>query len=48
VGVRYCAEMCSAFQTDCNVTEVGKCLEIAAGPAAKIQYRKRWFALDAL
>jgi hypothetical protein len=36
MGVRHYCEMRGAFQTHRNVTEFGKHLEVAAGPAAKI------------
>src|SRR5271155_838500 len=37
MGARHHGEMRGAFQTHRNVTEFGKHLEVAAGPAAKIQ-----------
>ena len=40
--------MRGAFQTDRDVTELGKHLEVAAGPAAEIQDRKGRLALDPL
>jgi len=36
MGARHHGEMRGAFQTYCDVTEFGKHLEVAAGPAAKI------------
>jgi hypothetical protein len=36
MGVRHYCEMRGAFQTHRDVTEFGKHLEVAAGPAAKI------------
>ena len=36
VGARHLDEMFGAFQTYCDVTEFGKHLEVAAGPAAEI------------
>ena len=41
-------ELRGAFQAYCDVTEFGKYLEVAAGPAAKIKYRIRRLTLDAL
>ena len=48
MGARHRGEMRGAFQTDRGVTELGKRFEVAAGPAAKVQYRKRRGTLDAL
>ena len=36
MGTRHRDEMCGAFQTYRDVTDVGEHLEVAAGPAAKI------------
>jgi hypothetical protein len=36
MGARHDGEMCGAFQTYRGMTEFGKHLEVAAGPAAKI------------
>src|SRR5687767_4484015 len=38
VGTRHMGEMRGAFQTDRDVTEFGKHLQIAPRPAAKIEY----------
>ena len=48
MGARHHGELRGAIQTYRDVTEFGKHLEVATGPAAKIQYRKRRFALDPL
>src|SRR5947208_3069263 len=48
VGARHCGEVRGAFQTDRNVTEFGKRLEVAPGPAAKIEYRERRLVIDVL
>src|SRR5271170_4655806 len=48
IGARHRDEMCGAFQTYRDVAELGKHLEVAAGSAAKIQYRVGRFNLDAL
>lgn len=37
-----------AFQSYCDVTELGKDLQVATRPAAKIKYKKGWFAFDVL
>ena len=41
VGTRHVGKMCSAFQTDRDVTEFGNHFEVSPGPAAKIKYVKR-------
>src|SRR6516165_11222893 len=48
MGARHHGEMWGAIQPYRDVTELGKHLEVAAGPAAKIQYRIRRLTLDAL
>ena len=48
MGARHHGKMCRAFQAYRNVTEFGKHLEVATGPATKIQYSKRRFTLDVL
>ena len=48
VGARHHGEMSGTLQTYSYVTEFRKHLEVATGPAAKIQYRKRRFTLDPL
>jgi hypothetical protein len=40
MSARHCGEIRGAFQTYRDVTEVGKHLEVASGPAAEIEYRK--------
>jgi hypothetical protein len=45
MGARHGREVRGAFQTCC---ELGKGLKVASGPTAKIDYRKRPFALDVL
>src|ERR1022692_2325053 len=48
VGARHHGEMFSTLQTYGYVTEFRKHLEVATGPAAKIQDRKRRLTLDPL
>ena len=48
VRARHYGELRGAFQTYRDVTEVGKHLEVASGPAAKIEYRKMRSVLDVL
>jgi urease beta subunit len=48
VGVRHYGEARGALQTDRNVTEFGKHLEVAPGPATKIEYRERRLVIDVL
>ena len=40
--------MCSAFQTDRDVTEFGNHFEVSPGPAAKIKYCETRLTLDVL
>ena len=46
VGARHRGEVRDAFQTYRDVTEFGKHLEVAPGPAAKIEYRETRVTLD--
>src|SRR5713101_2125956 len=46
VGARHRGEVCGALQTNRDMTAFGKCLEIAPGPAAEIEYREGRFALN--
>src|SRR6266849_5146605 len=48
MDARHHNEMRGAFQTDRDVAEIGKHLEVAAWPAAKIEYRKMRSTLDVL
>jgi hypothetical protein len=48
VGARHRGEVRDAFQTYRDVTEFGKHLEVAPGPAAKIEYRETRLTLDVL
>ena len=48
VGARHHGEMFGTLQTYGYVTEFIKRLEVATGPSAKIQYRKRRFTHDPL
>src|SRR5262245_59666028 len=48
VGTRHYGQALGAFHTDRDVTEFGKHLEVAAGPAAKIEDFERRFILDVL
>src|SRR3984957_16747586 len=48
VGARHVGEMCSAFQTDRDVTEFGNHFEVSSGPAAKIKYWETRVRLDVL
>jgi hypothetical protein len=43
---RHPGKMSGTLQTYCYVTKFRKHLEVAPGPAAKIQNRKRRFTLD--
>src|SRR5258708_17544941 len=44
VGARHRGEVRGALQTNRDMTAFGKCLEVAPGPAAKIEYREGRFA----
>ena len=46
VGARHYGEARGAFQTYRDVTELGERLEVASGPAAKIEDRERRVTLD--
>src|SRR5271154_5714181 len=48
VGTRHVGEMCSAFQTDRDVTKFGNHFEVSPGPAAKIKYCETRLTLDVL
>jgi hypothetical protein len=48
VGARHYGEVHGAFQTNRDVTEFGKRLEVAPGPAAKIEDFERRFIPDVL
>src|ERR1700676_4123040 len=48
MGACHRGEMRGAFQAYRDVAQFGKHFEVAAGPAAEIQYRIRRFTLDAL
>src|SRR5580704_17556536 len=45
VSAGHVGEMCSAFQTDRDVTEFGNHLEVSPRPAAKIKYCETWLSL---
>jgi hypothetical protein len=47
-GARHRGEARDAFQTYRDVTEFGKHLEVAPGPATKIEYRETRLTLDVL
>src|SRR5688572_17586810 len=46
VGPRHGGQARGAFQAYGDVTELGECLEVASRPAAEIEDRERWVALD--
>ncbi len=46
VGARHRGEALGAVQSDRDMAERGEYLEIAPGPAAKIENRERRFAFD--
>jgi hypothetical protein len=48
MGTRHGNEMLGAFQTDRIMALLDERFEVAPGPAAKVEYCKRRFALDAL
>ena len=48
VGARHYGQPRGTFQANGDVTEFGKHLEIASGPAAKIEDFERRFILDVL
>ena len=48
VGARHYGEVRGTFQTNRDVTEFGKHLEVASGPAAKIENFERRLILNVL
>jgi len=46
VGARHGGEVRGALQANRDMTAFGKCLEVAPGPAAKIEYREGRFVLN--
>ena len=48
MGLRHFNEVCGAFQTYCDMTELRKHLEVAPRPTAEIEYRERRLTLDVL